>query len=117
MSRRPEPPRITFGGKPAVVLSPEDYQSLAAARRQVGGQATRIKVLRRELADAVALLAEAEAQLADHHRHPADAPADGPADAAAPCAGCGLLESVREWMRAPQRSGAPGHSAAEPGAG
>jgi hypothetical protein len=63
VSRRPEPRRIVLEGESVVVLTPEEYAGLAQARRQVGGQASRISAMKRDLQTAAALLAEAEAAL------------------------------------------------------
>ncbi|MEU6480392.1 hypothetical protein ABZ858_26625 [Streptomyces sp. NPDC047017] len=72
MSRRPEPRRIVLDGVPAIALTPQEYERLVLARRQLGGQSSRMSALNRDLSLAADLLDEARAELcatADGHGH------------------------------------------------
>ncbi|MFC1406062.1 MULTISPECIES: hypothetical protein [Streptacidiphilus] len=56
MSRQPEPERIFRDGEELVLLTVEQYESLRASRRQIGGQANRVRRLRQDLDVTRALL-------------------------------------------------------------
>ncbi|MEU4148037.1 hypothetical protein [Streptomyces parvulus] len=45
MTKRPQPSRITIGGREAVALPVAEYEQLLASRRQMGGQSARIRAL------------------------------------------------------------------------
>ncbi|MCX4765471.1 hypothetical protein OG562_31760 [Streptomyces sp. NBC_01275] len=45
MAGRPQPRRITLGGREAVALTVAEYERLIASRRQIGGQSARVRVL------------------------------------------------------------------------
>ncbi|MFJ8921782.1 hypothetical protein [Streptomyces sp. NPDC102415] len=81
MTGRPQPRRITLGGREAVALTPQEYERLLASRRQIGGQSARVRALGRQVRQAEQLLREVEALVA--------APDQGcgrGADARGPCA-------------------------------
>lgn len=63
MGKRPPPRRVTIDGTDLVILPADEYDLLAAARRQVGGQSNRVRMLRHELDQAQRLLADAAALL------------------------------------------------------
>lgn len=58
MSRRPEPRRTVLNGEPVVVLTPAEYERLAQARRQIGGQSSRLGAAKRDLKAVIDLLAD-----------------------------------------------------------
>ncbi|MFJ8862328.1 hypothetical protein ACIRD8_28350 [Streptomyces sp. NPDC102451] len=60
MTRRPQPRRITLGGREAVALTLQEYERLLASRRQIGGQSARVRVLGRQVKQAEQLLQELE---------------------------------------------------------
>ncbi|MFJ3895501.1 hypothetical protein [Streptomyces sp. NPDC090083] len=76
MSRRPEPRRIVLDGAPAVALTPDDYDRLALARRQLGSQSSRMSGLNRDLALAARLLEDARTALCPAAEHHGECPAD-----------------------------------------
>ncbi|MEV6778661.1 hypothetical protein [Streptomyces syringium] len=109
MSRRPEPRRMIIGGEEAVVVAPEEYERLATTRRQVGAQGARIRVLKHELQQSLALLAAVESLLADvpHGRPGRFFDGGGSGDAghpAASCVRCGLLELIHRRPSAGTRA-------------
>jgi hypothetical protein len=63
MARTPAPERITHNGREMVLLTPEEYAALAAARRQAGALSQRLQVLTHELRQVVGVLSAAEAGL------------------------------------------------------
>ncbi|MEU9347659.1 hypothetical protein AB0D74_41325 [Streptomyces sp. NPDC048278] len=61
MARRLNPRRVTLGGDEAVALTPKEYEQLVAARRQIGGQSARVRVLAQEVKRTEQLLQDLEA--------------------------------------------------------
>lgn len=61
MTGRPQPRRITLGGREAVALTPQEYERLLASRRQIGGQSARVRALGRQMRQAEQLLRDIEA--------------------------------------------------------
>ncbi|MFJ4007307.1 hypothetical protein ACIPWL_28160 [Streptomyces sp. NPDC090023] len=60
MARRPQPRRITLGGKEVVTLTVEEYEQLVASRRQIGGQSARVRVLSQQVRAAEQLVEDLE---------------------------------------------------------
>ena len=60
MSRRREPRRVQVDGADFVLLPVDDYERLAATRRQVGAHADRVRHLRQKVAQLVAFLERLE---------------------------------------------------------
>ncbi|WP_055527507.1 hypothetical protein [Streptomyces graminilatus] len=58
--RRPQPRRITLGGREAVALTVAEYERLLASRRQVGGQSARVRVLAQQVKRTEQLLRDLE---------------------------------------------------------
>ncbi|MER6381208.1 hypothetical protein [Streptomyces sp. NPDC001250] len=114
MARPPQPRRITLGGRDAVALTLEEYEQLAASRRQIGGQSARVRVLAQQAKRTERLLHDLEALIATPGEpcpgqtpaetcqgHPHMAPATSPdgepvVDAtAAPCLRCAVAALLR----------------------
>ncbi|MFK0018656.1 hypothetical protein [Streptomyces sp. NPDC090798] len=60
MAGRPQPRRITLGGREAVALTVAEYEQLIASRRQIGGQSARVRVLAHEAKRTAQLLQDLE---------------------------------------------------------
>ncbi|MFJ4790330.1 hypothetical protein [Streptomyces sp. NPDC088794] len=79
MNRRPEPRRIVLDGEPAVALTPQEYDRLTLARRQLGSQSSRMSGMNRDLAQATHLLEDARSALCVAAGTDGDCPA-GPSE-------------------------------------
>ncbi|NUU21544.1 MAG: hypothetical protein HOV68_08525 [Streptomycetaceae bacterium] len=99
MAKRPQPRRITLGGREAVALTPEEYRQLIASRRQIGGQSARVRVLAQQAKRTEELLRELETLIAAPEAGPG-APAGRPSS---DCSGTCRAADV------------PGESNADPG--
>jgi hypothetical protein len=71
---------MSVDGTVMVLLPPEQYANLAAARRQTGAQAAQIQAFKLALERADALLAEAALLLGAEQQPPAAAPAEARRD-------------------------------------
>ncbi|RMB81063.1 hypothetical protein CTZ28_36325 [Streptomyces shenzhenensis] len=113
MGRRLEPRRIVLNGVPAVALTLEEYERLVLARRQLGGQSSRMSGLNRDLSLAANLLEDARAELCT-----TDGTGGCPAGRSEQegdrlcCRIQALLGSAR--FAAPSRSSAPADSSPKP---
>jgi len=108
VTRRPEPRRITLGGREAVALTVEEYEQLIASRRQIGGQSARVRVLGqqvkrteqflRELQTLVAIPTE-DCEQPDQQRNPGGAPCHTvhaqSADTDTNCLRCAIADLLR----------------------
>ncbi|MFF5536479.1 hypothetical protein ACFY71_29030 [Streptomyces cinerochromogenes] len=96
MARHPQPRRITLGDREAVALTPEEYERLAASRRQIGGQSARVRVLVQQAKRTERLLHDLETLIgtgADACRGRAQQPGPACADAVPAEGGAGAASA------------------------
>ncbi|QKW25571.1 hypothetical protein HUT11_05095 [Streptomyces seoulensis] len=74
MAKRPQPRRITLGGREAVALTVEEYEQLIASRRQIGGQSARVRVLAHEAKRTEQLVHDLESLIGPPHESCAHEP-------------------------------------------
>ncbi|MET8983460.1 hypothetical protein ABZX85_48675 [Streptomyces sp. NPDC004539] len=92
MAGRPQPRRITLGGREAVALTVEEYERLIASRRQIGGQSARVRVLAQQAKRTEQLVRELETMVEDV---PACRERAGEDDTDAGCLRCALADLLR----------------------
>jgi hypothetical protein len=90
VTKRPPPRTATIDGQTMFILGPDEYERLAQARRQLGGYANRLNILKQHVRAAADVMDDIDAVLA---RHRPCAPGQPPGGAAPDCLLCAISTS------------------------